>query len=545
MPTTPEPQPDQHPQPLPGPEIPDGIRPWLGQYPDELDDFWVEVRSKHAWQLNPATDNFICTSKYFQIGKIKQRPQLVDDHVLEKIAVGYHVCLLRNPLYRRKRGASRRSDVGRITSFVLDLDLISAQEALDRLKQNGLPKPSIAVSTGHGLHAYYYLRTPMSVHHGEQLFKQFTLEWSEKARLMDVLDFSVTDPPRVLRMQSINYKDLHVDRGTRPSVDAHMAYINTRNLAHVVLDNSSKKYGLDELIPSFDHQMAREALDLDLAEIVSQDTRQKEMLVTFGQKATRQETTGKGSTKSNGLKIAVSNPSTHRLSPPCNVLTPRTHKTPPKGQKIASKRTYGKSLLLNIRSVAPIIEKSKVGGPGQRNAALATLVALLRPRYARLTEGQLHQVHALWYWRWLPQMSGRHDEASSLQEFLYTYTHLPAGRACGEPWSARVTKAVRRHPQRKIAPTGRARKLADIMWTAQDQTGCCYMSCREAGRVLGRSSTTGLKALRDLMECGLIEELRKGSRATGRASEFTLKKPRLGKSGKASPSHNPKDVTGS
>ncbi len=50
------------------------IRTWIDHYPSALDPYWLEVRSIHAWAINPFTSKPQRTSRYFRIADLRRRP---------------------------------------------------------------------------------------------------------------------------------------------------------------------------------------------------------------------------------------------------------------------------------------------------------------------------------------------------------------------------------------------------------------------------------------------------------------------------------------
>jgi len=135
-----------------------------------------------------------------------------------------------------------------IVSFALDLDGIDPVVALWVLRKAGLPEPSIALSTGHGIHAHWFLDKPISRLGGQGLLSDFVDRYARHPDLMkpngkSYTDKQVCDPARILKVPgSVNFKDWDWDREDRALTEGHVA--------QVLINNPGLKYPLADLVES-------------------------------------------------------------------------------------------------------------------------------------------------------------------------------------------------------------------------------------------------------------------------------------------------------
>lgn len=502
--TSTAPQPTAMPCATP-PETAPGVLPWLAQYPSDLDDFWLEVRCIHGWRLNAKTNKPRRSSRYFRIRGIKKKPGRLDDHVLRMTARGYHVFLLRNPVYRRQRRSSKARDVARITSFALDLDGIAPPEALERIREAGLPPPSMVVFTGHGVHVYFFLRVPLSLRLGAEYLQDFVAHWSSHPALAGIVDEKVRDPARLLRLTSINYKDLVAPTGEEPLLEQWRSFITLEHLARVILDNGEARYDLQDLIYSLDSHEWIDVLARDIQAKADQDQQYA--------RATRGDT---------ALADTTLPSTTPLLSPFRLVSDEEGRKVPTPLQVPLRNNTQREVEGLDLDYIDLLVERVVVTGPKERHKALARLVAKLRKSYDVLSEGQKRLIHSIWYPRWQANMSGIHDEESSLQDFLETWHNLPRVFPGNAEWLDEVLADLRPHPLRALAKIEDERKIADVLWTGRKPDGCCFLSCRVAAKALGKGRDTGSRVLNSLVRLGIVQLVEKGSKATGHASVYRV-----------------------
>lgn len=95
---------------------------------------------------------------------------------------------------RTKSGGTKTSDVGLARCLFVDVDGgATPDEAQERWQTAGLPRPTLTLASGHGVHCYWRLTEPITD----------LAYWSElQRRLIAVLDSdtSVHDPPRIMRL---------------------------------------------------------------------------------------------------------------------------------------------------------------------------------------------------------------------------------------------------------------------------------------------------------------------------------------------------------
>lgn len=120
-------------------------------------------------------------------------PSWTDYFSLYNIA-GQNVYVGVNP--RRTQGGSRATDVALARSLVADFDDLTLDEAAQRWQSAGLPRPTMVIGSGHGVHAYLRLACPV-----EDL-GQWTSMQRDLAALLSS-DPKVVDAPRVMRLPGL------------------------------------------------------------------------------------------------------------------------------------------------------------------------------------------------------------------------------------------------------------------------------------------------------------------------------------------------------
>jgi hypothetical protein len=115
-------------------------------------------------------------------------------------AEGFGIYVGVNP--RRRHGGAKDADVLLARALFVDFDGgCTADEATTRIKQAGLPEPTIVVHSGHGVHCYWKLDRPLD---DLKTFRE------HQAGLIQMLgsDTAVKDPPRVMRLPGfVNTKE--------------------------------------------------------------------------------------------------------------------------------------------------------------------------------------------------------------------------------------------------------------------------------------------------------------------------------------------------
>ena len=98
---------------------------------------------------------------------------------------------------RRERGGTKAADVLLARCLFTDFDDgIAPGEALERIRQAGLPRPTLLIFSGHGTHAYWRLTEPLTD----------LAEWTRLQKLLILTvgsDPSVHDPPRIMRLPGL------------------------------------------------------------------------------------------------------------------------------------------------------------------------------------------------------------------------------------------------------------------------------------------------------------------------------------------------------
>ena len=120
-----------------------------------------------------------------------------DQELQDANAAGQHVYVGANP---RRRQGGKAQDVARARCLFADLDKVTVEEGLRRIADAGLPTPTCAVSSGHGLHAYWRLTQPMT---------DLATWTAAQKTLIHLLasDPVIHDPPRIMRLPAFtNHK---------------------------------------------------------------------------------------------------------------------------------------------------------------------------------------------------------------------------------------------------------------------------------------------------------------------------------------------------
>jgi hypothetical protein len=113
------------------------------------------------------------------------------ESLVQDNADGQNIFAGPNP--RSHRGGTKKSDVILARCLFADIDGITVEEALKRIRAAGLPEPTLLSYSGHGVHAYWSLLEPITD----------LAEWKAiQKRLIQVLhsDPAIHDPPRVMRL---------------------------------------------------------------------------------------------------------------------------------------------------------------------------------------------------------------------------------------------------------------------------------------------------------------------------------------------------------
>ena len=124
---------------------------------------------------------------------IKAAESLVRDNLQ-----GQHIYVGANT--RRSRGGTKGEDVARARCLFVDFDGISPDVAENKLYKAGLPTPTLTIASGHGVHAYWRLASPVS---------DMALWSALQQRLIAILgsDRAIHDPARIMRLPGfINHK---------------------------------------------------------------------------------------------------------------------------------------------------------------------------------------------------------------------------------------------------------------------------------------------------------------------------------------------------
>src|SRR5207247_3925944 len=80
------------------------------------------------------------------------------DYLLQRNTEGWNLYAGVAP--RRKEGGSKAADVAILRVLYADLDHCTVEQALARVDAAPIPRPTMVVDSGHGVHFYWRLRNP-------------------------------------------------------------------------------------------------------------------------------------------------------------------------------------------------------------------------------------------------------------------------------------------------------------------------------------------------------------------------------------------------
>ncbi len=109
-----------------------------------------------------------------------------------------HIYVGANP--RKAEGGTRSKDVACAHCLFVDFDGVGFHEAMNRRQKVGLQCPTLVLTSGHGVHAYWRLAEPI---------RDMALWSAQQKRLIALLgsDSAIHDPARIMRLPGfINHK---------------------------------------------------------------------------------------------------------------------------------------------------------------------------------------------------------------------------------------------------------------------------------------------------------------------------------------------------
>lgn len=471
---------------------PQGIRAWLPQYPDELDDLVLEFRFVHPWEINPRTGDERTCPIFRRIGDIKADPDAIDGMIDNKL--NYHCLVVRNPVQSyRHHAASRIGNIGAVTSLILDIEDAPPDLSLPVLAAFGIPRPSLAVGSGNGSHVYFFIRPlrPIAGSLAQFEFSQHCLGFLSGLRV----DNGCNDIVRCLRLPgTINYGETAAE--DRPT------YVHSA---------SGEVFSADALFPA-----SRELLtDIERDRDWLHGARPQARLIKPRQRPRGQEGLAISTTSTALRSPALLSASLIPLiPPPCTVSSERRRLALSDENPLTQE--YITELTLAV----------EIAGPGRRNRALAKLVARLRRSHPRLSIHQLRLVHDQWLGYWYSRTSGRHTLDSSFREMLRCWKKMKHQFRTQDEFVQEVMRVLAVHPMAsKLGKRSTsARVLANFLYTAimRSPEKRCHLSTRVAMGIIKRTQKAAHLALRQLVAGGLVEIRQQGTLKGFRATEYGL-----------------------
>ncbi len=177
------------------------------------------------------------------------------------------------------------------------------------------------------------------------------------------------------------------------------------------------------------------------------------------------------------------------------------------------------------RAVALAIRLTVPTGAGRRNRAVFNLCRHLKgiPELAGMPAQALHPVVQEWHARALKAVRTQ-EFADTWADFLHAWA---AFKADAGVMDALYRRAIERPPPpfaaERYGPESKATHLAALCRELQDGAGkdrCFYLSCREAGRLLGVSHVRASRYLNMLVADGVLAPGEPADRAQRRANEY-------------------------
>jgi hypothetical protein len=177
---------------------------------------------------------------------------VVEDHAAEVRRLNLQercgIYLGVNP--RIRSGGGRRADVACWRALFVDFDGVNAGQVQDAVARLEMPEPSILVSSGGGIHAYWLLREPADLALGEEAERELV-----EAFVPYGADGVCRDAPRVMRLPgTVN---------TKPGRNGAMATL--------VCCNPNLKYGIEELSARLPRPEARPGVPSPAPQSVTPD----------------------------------------------------------------------------------------------------------------------------------------------------------------------------------------------------------------------------------------------------------------------------------
>lgn len=519
-------------------------------YPPELDDYWLEFRKIHAWEKTHFDDKPKARtySKYFQVADLRNHPERIKRWIDESIERGYHVFCARNPVFDKKRQASRSWNVAWVVSFVIDLDGLTPQEACERVdhaKKDGFPEPSSIVATGHGTHTYVRPERPVSMAVAGDLLERFTTHWAKHPALAPYIDTRVKDPIRVLRCPgSVNYKDLDY---SKPGLN-----LTSGLVCRILHHDPDCAHPLSAIIPGVQDADVYRGMEEEHADLARHHdavmgwikSERKAGRKVFIPKNIRtlpdayRFMSQQDERKGNHGDDLFGNP----VAPDTQVTTPVQH-VKDGGRSSTSLSppfllSYGGTSLVDVQKssrqedtlarwdvfdgekLEEFLANPKFVVPGEhrRNRMLPRVIAQARKRWDYLPVEFRIMIHDEWWERNKTAFSGEHTKEDSLEEFLYCWENLPQTFTTNEEFIAFVLSSLVAHPHADLlAPQAKvARCLAGVLYTGSMLVGFSpdrfYMSRRIMAKALEANQRSIKRALRNILGRGLVEITKPGDR---------------------------------
>lgn len=179
-----------------------------------------------------------------------------------------------------------------------------------------------------------------------------------------------------------------------------------------------------------------------------------------------------------------------------------------------------------LHALAFTLEKVIAGflppGPGHRNRCIFNLARALKGVMPDATPDQLRDVLRQWHHQALPHIVTK-EFSESWTDFVVAWGAVkhPAGQTFRAAVAAADSVALRGVAARY---DGNLRRLAALCVALQAQSGASsfFLGCREAGKFLGIDKSQAWRLLKTLQFDGVLKLVNRGSKKTGKASEWQV-----------------------
>jgi len=157
----------------------------------------IEIKFIHRSDINCYTNTKRSHPVYRTASQFKTKK--FAKYIVHKICSGYNCFYTPNPRFKKLGNKSSKiKDVKSFSSFYLDFDNYSYNDVIKAVKENGLPEPTLIISSGNGIHLYWKMKFPLP---NNDFFRAYFREFVTKSFKGSIKpDTACKDVSRVLRL---------------------------------------------------------------------------------------------------------------------------------------------------------------------------------------------------------------------------------------------------------------------------------------------------------------------------------------------------------